>query len=70
MNLIGCFLYEQEGHLIRDCPQLVAVETSEVGTVASTPGTIDDILVYSGSLEEHTEHLNSIVDSSRASVIH
>ena len=25
--------------LIRDCPQLVAVETFEVGTVASTPGT-------------------------------
>ena len=29
----------QEGHFIRDCPQLVAIETSEVGTVASTPGT-------------------------------
>ena len=29
----------QEGHFIRDFPQLVALETSEVGTVASTPGT-------------------------------
>ena len=26
-------------HFIRNCQQLVAVETSEVGTVASTPGT-------------------------------
>ena len=28
----------QEGHFIRNCPQLVAAETSEIGTVASTPG--------------------------------
>ena len=28
-----------EGHFIQNCPQLVAVETSEVGKVASTPGT-------------------------------
>ena len=34
------FHYGQEGHFIRDCPHLVAVETSKVGTVASTPGTI------------------------------
>ena len=39
MNMIGCFHYGQEGHFIRNCPQLVAVETSEVGIVASTPGT-------------------------------
>ena len=39
MNMTGCFHYGQEGHFIRNCPQLVAAETSEVGTVAFTPGT-------------------------------
>ena len=32
---MGC----DKGHFIQDCLQLVIVETSEVGTVASTPGT-------------------------------
>ena len=39
MNMTGSFHCGQEGHFIRGCPQLVAAETSEVGTVASTPGT-------------------------------
>ena len=39
MNMTGCFHYGQEGHFIRNCPQLVAVETSKIGTVASTPST-------------------------------
>ena len=36
MNMFGCFHCRQEGHFIRNSPQLVAVETSKVGTVAST----------------------------------
>ena len=39
MNMTGCFHCGQEGHFIRGCLQLVVVEISEVGTVASTPGT-------------------------------
>ena len=39
MNMTGCLHCGQECHFIRNCPQLVAVEISEVGTVASTPGT-------------------------------
>ena len=33
------FHCRQEGHFIRNCPQLVGVETSEVGIVSSTPGS-------------------------------
>ena len=33
------FPLRQEGHFIRYCPQLVSVETFEIGTIASTPGT-------------------------------
>ena len=39
MNMTGCFHCGQEGHFILDYPQLVVVETSEIGTVVSTPGT-------------------------------
>ena len=39
MNMTGCFHCGQEGPFIRDCSQLVVVETSEISTVASTPGT-------------------------------
>ena len=39
MSMTGCFHCDQEGHLIRDSPQLVATETSEIGIVASTLGT-------------------------------
>ena len=38
MNMTGSFHCGQDGHFIRNCPQLVAAETSEIGRVASTPG--------------------------------
>ena len=39
MNMTGCSHCGQKDHFIQNCPQLVAAETSEVGTVAYTPGT-------------------------------
>ena len=39
MNMTGCFHCGQEGLFIRDCLRLVVVETSKIGTVASTPGS-------------------------------
>ena len=39
MKMTGCFHCGLEDHFIQDCPQLVVVETSEIGIVSSTPGT-------------------------------
>ena len=49
MDMTEFFHCGQEGHFIRECPQLVAIETSEVGTVASTPGTISPSQAGRGS---------------------
>ena len=38
MNMAGCLHCGHEGHFIRNCPQLVAAETSEIGAIASTLG--------------------------------
>ena len=38
MNMTRCFHCRQKGHFIRNCPQLVAAETSKIGIVASTTG--------------------------------